>query len=373
MKRLAFVVNVDWFFISHRLPIAIEAVKRGYDVHVVCADTGKVSEIEKHAITVHRINLARSGTNVFREIRTFLDIYKVCMRVKPDIIHGITIKPVVYSSLVARLLDIKKRVFSISGLGYVFIDQGLKAKIIRKLVSFLYRLGLNNSKSLVIFQNSSDMSVFKKQNIVKHEQCRLIRGSGVDLTVYKYYPVHPSDKPIVMFLARLLKDKGVVEFCEAAHRLKQAGSKAEFVLVGDLDPHNPNSLDEASLEMYQSRGDVIHWGYSTDVAAVIAKSTIMVLPSYREGLPKSLIEAAAVGRAVVTTNVPGCRDAIEPGISGVLVPARQVEPLIEAIDDLVKDFVKCKKMGELGRKLAEHAFDIHSVVHKHFRIYEEVN
>ncbi|MEL4292819.1 glycosyltransferase family 4 protein [Shewanella xiamenensis] len=373
MKCILFVVNVDWFFISHRLPIAIEAVNRGYDVHVACADTGKISEIEGYGISVHPISLARSGTNILREFETFLDIYKVCKKVAPDIVHGVTIKPVVYSSLVSRLLGIKRRVFSISGLGYVFIDQSFKVKVIRRLVSFLYRLGLNNPNSSVIFQNTSDMSVFKKLNIVNHEQCRLIRGSGIDLSVYKHSPLPQVDKPVVMFLARLLKDKGVVEFCEAAHCLKQKGCNADFVLVGDLDPQNPNSLDGALLKMYQKQGDVTHWGYSNNVASVIAMSYMMVLPSYREGLPKSLIEAAAIGRAVVTTDVPGCRDAIEPGVSGILVPARQIEPLADAIEHLLKDNNKCKEMGNYGRKLAERAFDIRSVVHKHFCIYEEVN
>ncbi|MCU7995600.1 glycosyltransferase family 4 protein [Shewanella glacialipiscicola] len=372
MKRLVFFVNVDWFFISHRLPIAIEAVKRGYDVHVACADTGKVSEIEKYGITVHPISLARSGTNILREIKTFFDIYKVCKKLAPDIVHAVTIKPVVYSSLASRLLGIKKRVFSISGLGYVFIDQSSRAKVIRRLVSFLYRLGLNNPNSSVIFQNTSDMSVFRKLNIVNQDQCRLIRGSGVDLTVYKHSTTPIGDKPIVMFLARLLKDKGVIEFCEAAHQLKQRGCKAEFVLVGDLDLQNPNSLDETTLNMYESRGDISHWGYSNDAATTIAKSTVMVLPSYREGLPKSLIEAAAIGRAVVTTDVPGCRDAIEPGVSGILIPARQVEPLANAIYGLLTDVNKCHRMGELGRELAENAFDIKSVIDKHFCIYEEV-
>ncbi len=369
-KKLLFIVNVDWFFISHRLPIAIEAVKKGYDVHVACADTGNINEIKKHGIAVHSVKFTRSGTSIIKELKTLLELNKIFKNISPDIVHGVTIKPVLYGSLAARFRKIEKRVFSISGLGYVFIDESAKAKVIRALVSFLYKLGLNNPSSSVIFQNNSDLSVFKQLNIVKESQCRIIRGSGVDLKAYPFTPL--IDKgPVVMFLARLLKDKGVLEFCDAAHYLKKQGSNAKFVLVGDLDLHNPNSLDKLTLEKYICREDVYHWGYTNEVAATIAKSTIMVLPSYREGLPKSLIEAAAIGRAVITTDVPGCKDAIEPGITGLLVPAREVKPLAETIDKLLKNKKKCVEMGKAGRGLAEREFDIQNVIAKHFEIYEE--
>lgn len=373
LMRLLFVVNVDWFFISHRLPIAIAAISRGIDVHLVCADTGRISEIRKHGIKVHPLKLARSGTNFFSESLTVFDLYKLCKNIEPDILHAVTIKPVIYTSIIAKVLRIKSRVFSISGLGYVFVGTSLKSKLIRSVVSILYRTGLRNRNSIVIFQNDSDLSLFKKLGIVDQEQCRIIKGSGVDLAKYPFSPL-PSGKPIVMFLARLLKDKGVVEFCEAARifRNSEESDKADFVLVGDLDVQNPSSLDPSTLNEYISSGDVLHWGFTNNAADTISKSTLMVLPSYREGLPKSLIEAAAIGRPVVTTNVPGCRDSIIPNKTGVLVPVKQVTPLVSAISCLLKDRDMCSEMGRQGRALAVEVFDINSVIEQHFEIYEEL-
>ncbi|WP_032094865.1 MULTISPECIES: glycosyltransferase family 4 protein [unclassified Alteromonas] len=369
MTKLLFVVNVDWFFISHRLPIALSAMKKGYEVHLACADTGKCDALEGLGIRVHRIKMSRSGTHLLSEIKSLWSIFSVVRKVKPDILHGVTIKPVVYSSLVSRICGVKKRVFSISGLGYVFIDESPKAKVLRQIISRLYKFGLNNDNSTVIFQNSTDRQTFIDLKIVQPSSARLIRGSGVDLSEYRYSPVE-ADKPSVMFLARLLKDKGVIEFCEAVKSLKNAHPSVDFVLVGDLDPENPNSMSIEELTSYVSEGVVRHIGYRKDIPQVISSSTIMVLPSYREGLPKSLIEAAACGRAVVTTDVPGCRDAIEPDVTGVLVPARNISELASAIEYLLLNPEKTSEMGRQGRRLAETTFSIDDVITAHFKIYE---
>ena len=370
MTKLLFVVNVDWFFISHRLPIALSAIENGYEVHLACADTGKCDSLKGLGIRVHRIKISRSGTHLFSEIQSLWSIFSVVRNVQPDILHGVTIKPVVYSSLVSRICGIRKRVFSISGLGYVFIDESPKAKVLRKIISTLYKLGLNNSSSTVIFQNSTDRQSFIDLNIVQPSSARLIKGSGVDLSEYSYTPIE-DDSPSVMFLARLLKDKGVIEFCEAAKSLKRKYPNADFVMVGDLDPENPNSMSSEELSSYVRNGIVRHVGYRKDIPQVISSSTIMVLPSYREGLPKSLIEAAACGRAVVTTDVPGCRDAIVPDVTGLLVAMKSTLELEYAIEDLILNPKKTIEMGIKGRKFAEEAFSIEDVIEKHFDIYEQ--
>lgn len=369
MTKLLFVVNVDWFFISHRLPIALSAMEKGYEVHLACADTGKCDSLEGLGIRVHRIKMSRSGTQLLSEIKSLWSIFSVVRNVRPDIIHGVTIKPVVYSSLISRICGVKKRVFSISGLGYVFIDESPKAKVLRQIISRLYKFGLNNANSTVIFQNSTDRQSFIDLNIVQPSSACLIRGSGVNLSEYHYTPIR-ADRPSVMFLARLLKDKGVIEFCEAVKSLKDRHPSVDFVLVGDLDPENPNSMSIEELSSYVSESIVRHVGYRKDIPQVISSSTIMVLPSYREGLPKSLIEAAACGRAVVTTDVPGCRDAIVPDVTGVLVPARNTSKLASAIEHLLLNPEKTSEMGRQGRKFAETTFSIEDVITAHFKIYE---
>lgn len=370
MTKLLFVVNVDWFFISHRLPIALRAMEKGYEVHLACADTGQCDSLEGLGIRVHRIKMSRSGTKLVSEIKSLWSIFSVVRNVRPDIIHGVTIKPVVYSSLISRICGVKKRVFSISGLGYVFIDESPKAKVLRQIISRLYKFGLNNANSTVIFQNATDRQSFIDLNIVQPSSASLIRGSGVDLSEYRYSPV-AADKPSVMFLARLLKDKGVIEFCEAVKLLRDKYPNVDFVLVGDLDPENPNSMSTEELTKYVDDGIVRHIGYRKDIPQVISSSTIMVLPSYREGLPKSLIEAAACGRAVVTTDVPGCRDAIVPNVTGILVPPKTTSELAIAIEGLLNNPERTVDMGKQGRKFAESTFSIEDVVKSHFDIYEK--
>jgi glycosyltransferase involved in cell wall biosynthesis len=222
----------------------------------------------------------------------------------------------------------------------------------------------------VIFQNENDKDIFIHHRIIKSNQSLIIRGSGVDLETYKYLP-EPSGEKVIMFLARLLKDKGLVEFCDAATALKKTGFKGRFVLVGDIDLHNPNSITQAELNNYVSSGDIEHWGFSNNVSEIIAKSHIMVLPSYREGLPKSLIEAAACGRAVITTDVPGCRDAITPNETGILIPIKSHHAIVNTILTLCENNDARIEMGKKGRELAESCFDITEVIGIHLSLYKE--
>lgn len=367
-SKILYIVNVDWFFISHRLPIAIEAKNNGYDVHVACAVTDNSDYLTKLGFTVHDLPLSRSGVGFFSEVKSIYSIYGLIRKLSPEVLHMITIKPVLYGGLISRFFSVKKRIASISGLGYVFISETVKARFLRYIVVALYRIGLSKINTFVIFQNSSDKALFLKEKIISKEQTFLIRGSGVNLLEYKYHP-EPKGKPVVMFLARLLKDKGLIEFLEAAKFLKSQNIDARFVLVGDIDLHNPNSITKEELSLYIKDGTVEAWGYSKHVQEIIPKSNIMVLPSYREGLPKSLIEAAACGRAVITTDVPGCRDAIEKDVTGLLVEPKNVKSLADAIFLLLNNDELREQFGLAGRKLAEQHFDIKDVVNKHMDIY----
>lgn len=366
-KRLLFVVNVDWFFVSHRLPIALAAIRQGYEVHLACALTDKAEQLEALGIKVHSVPLSRSGTSVQSELKCFYHIYQLVKQIQPEVIHMVTIKPVLYAGIASRLLSVKTRVASISGLGFVFIAQGIKATIMRGMIARLYRLALNRENTQVIFQNPNDRDLFLKQSIIKSNQVTMIRGSGVSLEHYQVQP-EPAGTPVVMLVARLLTDKGVLEFVEAARLLKVTQTEVRMVLVGDTD-ENPKSVSGTQLEEWTKQGIVEHWGYSTNVAETMAKSHIVVLPSYREGLPKSLIEAAACGRAVITTDVPGCRDAITPDVTGLLIPVKNAPALVKAIEQLLENSSMRQQMGRAGRALAEQAFTIENVIQSHLMIY----
>lgn len=370
MRSIVFVVNIDWFFASHRLPIAIALMKSGFKVHLVCRFTTYQAYFEELGIVTHSLDISRGGMSLVKEFRSLYKLYWLVKCIKPDLVHLVTIKPVTYGSLVARLLGIRKVVVSISGLGFVFIDDSIKARVIRSFVIYFYRLGLSVKNVSVIFQNTSDLKLFLDHNIVCDSQAFLIRGSGVDLNYFRF-TAEPDGSPVVMFLARFLKDKGIVEFVEASSIVKALFPSARFVVVGNVDSDNPNSILPADLDRWVELGLVEDWGYSSDVFSAIRQSNLMVLPSYREGLPKSLLEAAACGRAVITTDVPGCREAIISGETGLLVYPRNSRSLADAIVQLLQDGQLRKKFGAAGRLYAENYFDVNSIVSQHLSIYLE--
>lgn len=373
MKRILFVVNVDWFFVSHRLPIALGAVRAGYDVHVATVVTDKRAELEAAGLTVHPLDFERGDTTLASVWRTLGQLYRVFRLVHPDLVHLVTIKPVLLGGIAARLARVPAVVAAISGLGYVFIARGIKARVQRWIVTVLYRLALTHDSVKVIFQNADDRDGVIRAAGLPIEQTEVIRGSGVNLDSYRVAP-SPAGPPIVVLAARLLADKGVREFVDAARILRRSPAAASrlvrFALVGSVDPANPASLTHKELSAWADEGVVEVWGFRSDMDQVLSEASIVVLPSYREGLPKVLIEAAACARAVVTTNVPGCRDAIEPGVTGLLVPVRDPIALAHAIEQLLEDPHRCKAMGAAGRLLAERAFDVRQVVAAHLIIYE---
>lgn len=367
-KKLMFVVNVDWFFMSHRLPIALEAMSQGYEVHIATGITDQKESMEGFGLIVHPLMIDRSSTNPFGMLRTLFQIVTLFRKVRPDLVHLVTIKPVLLGGIAARLAGISAVVAAISGLGYVFLDRGGISKIRRGIVSVLYSLALGHRNLKVIFQNPDDRDVLLRFTLLRTDQVELIRGSGVDLELIKATPL-PDGTPVVMLAARLIADKGVHEFIGAARLLRQTGSVARFCLVGTIDPSNPSSLTDAELEAYEADGIIERWGHRADMANVLSEAHIVVLPSYREGLPKVLLEAAAAGRAVITTDVPGCRDAIEPSVTGMLVPDHDVESLACTILELLDNPQRSAAMGCSGRALAEREFDIKKVVQKHLQIY----
>lgn len=370
VPKLLFVVNQIDFFKSHRLPLALAAQAAGYEVHVATAASKGASEIGALGLTHHELPLQRKGLNPWSDLRLLWSLFRLFLRLRPEVLHLVTIKPVIYGGLVARCLRVPGVIMAISGFGFVFTQSGALARILRGLVMILYRLAIGGGRVRVIFQNPDDRDAFAKFTGLDAAQTTLISGSGVSLSDYQWTP-EPVGGIVVVMAARLLIDKGVLEFVAAAEQLRSAGISARFWLAGDLDPDNPSTCTSDDLQRWRASGVVEVLGQCVDIPSLFSKSHIVVLPSYREGMPKVLLEAAACGRAIITTNVPGCRTAIEPGVTGLLVAARDVGGLAAAMRSLILNAECRQAMGKAGRRRAELEFDITQVIEKHLRLYKE--
>jgi glycosyltransferase involved in cell wall biosynthesis len=368
--RIVFLVNVDWFFLSHRLPLARAARDAGMQVTVVAADTGNASRIRREGFEFVSLPLARKGTSPWRELRSFVFIARLYRRLRPDLVHQVTVKPVLYGSLAARMVGGIAVVNAISGLGYTFISSE-RAGLLRRLVRGLYRQALAHPRSRVIFQNPDDRALFLDAGLVRAGRTVLVRGSGVDCAEF-HFVEEPEGPPVVMLPARMLWDKGVGEFVEAARLVRREHPEARFVLVGDSDDGNPTAVPVRQLEAWVADGHVEWWGHRADMPAVLAASSIVVLPSYREGLPKVLLEAAATGRAIVATAVPGCREVVRDGVNGFLVAPRDGGDLARAVLALLRSRELRSGFGRAGRSMVEREFSLEIVVQQTVSLYRDL-
>jgi len=363
-----FVVNDAGFFISHRLEIARAAKAAGYEVAVATPDSDAVSRIIEYGFSHYEIPLVRGRANPIKEFKTILGLVKIYRDIRPALVHHVTIKPVLYGTLAANITGIKAVVNAISGLGFVFMERGMRAFLRRKVVLASYRWLFHRKGTWVIVQNRDDYNYLLRKHCLSPEQATLIRGSGVDLDKFTYVQ-ESKERPLVVLPARMLWDKGVGEFVGAARKLRNRGIEARFALVGGIDESNPKSIDPKQLMRWVINGDVEWWGGREHMEHIYSNAHIICLPSYREGLPKVLLEAAASGRAVVTTDVPGCREAVIEAFNGHLVPARNDEYLAKALEDLIVNQYKRREMGPRARRMAEEKFSIERVVSQHMELY----
>ena len=368
--HLAFVVNTDWFFLSHRLPLAREAVRRGWRVTLVAPDTGRLDELAAEGVGVVDLPLSRSGTNPLAEAPTLAFLARLYRRLRPSILHHVTPKPVVYGSLAARAVPEIPVVNAVSGLGYAFIGKPWWHPL-PPAVRRMYALALKRPRSTAVFQNDDDLAQLAGAGLVDADRAVLIRGSGVDVERFAPAP-EPGGVPVVVLPARLLRDKGVREFVDAARTLRQRGVEARFALVGTLDPGNPAGVDRAIVEGWADEGAVEWWGYRDDMPEVYRQATVVALPSYREGLPKSLLEAGATARALVTTDVPGCRDVVTHDETGLLVPARDAGALADAVGRLLADDGLRERLRQAARASVEAHHAVEHIVAQHFALYERL-
>lgn len=369
--KLLFVVNISDFFISHRLPIALEAIKRGYDVSLISGDSKNCVTLQALQIKQYTVPLSRSGTNPFMEAHLLLVFYRVIKAIKPDIIHTVSIKPVLYVGFLNRLLFKKPIVSAISGMGYLFTKTGTKARLIQSLLTLAYRLAIGGKANQTIVQNSDDLTFFINKRVLSPKQIHLMKGAGVSLNEYSFAPSMPSNNVTVLLPARLLWDKGLNEFFGAA---KVLGEKypCRFVLVGHLDEENPSVINKEILDAWLQYPYIEWLGYQPNMVPIYQQADIICLPSYREGMPRALLEAQACGRPVVTTDVPGCRESIMQNETGLLVESRNNDSLVKALEKLIVDKNLRSKMGRAARIWAEKEFSVEKVVTRTIGLYEDI-
>lgn len=369
-KKLLLLLSEDWFVCSHFLDRAIAAKAAGYDVVVVANENKHGDQIRNEGLRFIPLSYDRSGINLFKELHFLYKIFNLYKAEKPDIVHQISAKPIFYGSFISRLLKVPAVVNAPIGLGYVFSSNELKAKLLKPFIKLAYRLFLNRGNSKVIFENSDDLNYFVEMNALKSEDAILIKGAGVNMK--QFTPAPKTGVPSVMLIARMLRDKGIQEFIEAAKKVLTKNIQARFILVGGLDEANPTSFTKEQLKEW-SKVEGIEWlGKRNDVSELLKQTHIACLPSYREGLPKSLIEAAASGLPIVTTDTVGCREVVEDGVNGFLVPIKSVEPLAGALVKLIENEELRLKMGEKSRQRAEKEFANELVIEQTLKVYSSL-
>jgi glycosyltransferase involved in cell wall biosynthesis len=368
-RHLVYVITEDWFFKSHFFDRAIAAVSAGYKVTVITRCRDSAREFEKYGLLTENIEFSRRGSNPITELATIFKLRSTLKRIKPDIVHNIALKPVVLGSLAAQLAGIRNIINAPVGMGYVFTSQESKARVLRPIVKVLIRYVLGNKNRRVIIENRDDFENLVSGGFARRDLIALIKGAGVDVQKFSQRP-EPNEPVKVIMVSRLLRDKGVHEFIDAAKIVRSKNSSVQFLLVGDIDDGNPTSMNSEAIASLANSIDVIWLGARTDIAKLLDESHIACLPSYREGLPKSLIEAASVGRPIVTTDVPGCREVVTHMVNGLLVQPRDAQALALAIEKLVEDPNLRKLMGEENRRKAETEYANKIIINQTHRVYD---
>lgn len=355
------------------MPIAEAAKVIGFDVVIGYDELGgaDLELLEQKGFKIKYIPMQHGRINPFKELKTFFYIWKFFKKERPDIVHLVAIKPYLYGGVISRLLSIRAVVSAISGFGTLFTSKNLKFKILRFLLSPIFKFSFNHSNQMIIVQNESDLKISIKLGTLNLSKVKIFKGSGVKLEKFVDLK-EPIGIPVVCFAARLLRDKGIYEFISAAKILNERGIQARFLIAGDLYVNNPTSLNFEEHNKLKHEKSIEFLGYHKNIPELYAKSHIICLPSYREGLPKSLIEAAAASRAVVTTDVPGCRDAIIPNKTGLLVPVKDSQKLADALQWLIENPKERIAMGKAGRKFAEKEFPIEKIIINHLDIYQDL-
>ena len=362
--KIIFFANTDWYLYNYRLPLARSLRSRGDEV-VLLSPPGRYAELlQKEGFRWNIFQIERKGMNPFAELWTIIRLIRFFQKEKPALVHFFTIKPVLYGSIAAHLAGVPTIINAITGLGYIFSDA---SSILRELVKSLYRISLKNTR--VIFQNTNDIEVFIHNHLIAPDQAFLIPGSGVDVNLFHQTP-EPVGEPIVILAGRLLRSKGIPEFVNAARQIRAEKISARFAIVGEPYPDNPDSIRQEELNSWQQEGVIEIWGWHDDMADVLSKISIVCLPTtYKEGLPRLLVEAGASGRPVVATDIPGCRMIVRNGENGFIVPPGDQNALLNALKILITNPGLRRSMGIRAREIVEQGFSVNQIISETFEVY----
>lgn len=357
-------------FASHRLPIATAALERGFEVHVAAPATADRGPVEHEHLHHHRLSLSRAPIALRRELGAALDVRHLLHRLEPDLVHLFTPRVIATVGPIVRMYQRAAIVATITGLGYSFLYEGATAGALRWGVSQAFRLTFAHPRAHVIVQNRDDLHELSIRGVLDAEHTTLIPGSGVDLEEYAPPPTRDASPPLVVFAGRLLWDKGVGEFVDAARLVRSRGRAARFVLAGASDPHNPRHVPQASLDRWAEEGVVEVRGHCDDMVDMLQRTDVFCLPSYREGMPRALLEAAACGCALIASDAPGTRDFVVDDRHGKLVPPRDAVALAEAIIELIDDPVRRHAIGLAARDRVEREFGRDRIARQVLAVYD---
>jgi glycosyltransferase involved in cell wall biosynthesis len=361
-KKIILVANSSWFLVNFELPFIKELQTNNFEVVVIAPNDNVSSLFKEMGVRHYSVRMDRKGINPFSDIRLMIHLYKIYRKEAPDVVFHNTIKPVIYGSIAARWSGVTCILNMISGLGHVFVGDETTHRLLRAVVKKMYKFALKFSNK-IFFQNPDDEAYFLQCKLAKRRQTEITYGLGVDLE--KFYLVEPqiqNGKCTFILIARMLWDKGIGEFVEAAKEVKQLFPFVNFMLLGKIDKGNPSGIDEETIRGWTDAGIVHYLGEVADIRDILGKADVVVLPSYyREGVPNSLMEAMAMGKPIITTNTPGCRETVINDVNGILIPPRDVHALVEAMKFMIKKPTSRSEMGKAGRKLAEERFDVRRV------------
>jgi glycosyltransferase involved in cell wall biosynthesis len=374
MVKLLFVANTGWYLYNFRLPLARFLRSHGVEVVMISPYDQYVERLQSEGFRWVKFGLNRRSVNPFRELVTIWELLRLYRAEKPAAAHHFTAKCIIYGTIAAKLTGVRAVVNALTGLGPLFMGTGYRAKITRPLVHWLYRKILSARRVRVVFQNPDDLNAFLDSELVVPDRTVLIRSSGVNLKRFspRQSPLDGPPAPIVLFAGRLTQEKGVLQFVEAARILKSRGTEAIFQIAGTLDPGNASSVDQKTLDSWRIEGAVDLLGHVDPIDDVLAQASIVVLPSYREGVPRILLEAGAMGKPVVATDVPGCREAVAHGQNGLLVPPGDSEAPASAIYCLLADPRLRYAMGRDGREKVMREFSEEAVALSTMDVYHKM-
>ena len=371
-KKLCFLVTEDWYFLSHRIQLAKAAQRDGYDVYVITRVNKGKKLIESEGIQLIPIDLNRHGKNIFKEILSIIHIIKIYKNINPDIVHHVALKPTLYGTLASVFLKVPKVVNTVAGLGYIFNSSSYGDRLLSTVIKYTLKLSVYFKSSEFITQNPEDRNFLIRNNITKKNNIHLIRGSGVEPELYK--PAKNNREiPKILFASRLLWSKGVKDYVSAAEIIKNKNIPSVFLLAGEPDPENPDSISMIQLDEWNNRGFISYIGHQNNMPDLLSETDIVCLPTYYgEGVPKILIEAASCAIPLIATDIAGCREIVEHGKNGYLVPVRDPAAIATMIETLLLDVGLRKKMGSEGRRIVKEGFSMDKVNSETLKIYKNI-